>query len=766
MRDSKLIVTIGPSSESEHDLRVMKNKDIDFLRLNMSHSSLQDLERTHNLARKMGIEYILDTEGSQIRTACTNSDSLSLKDGQLIEIRGAVDDIEELSTMSNCVHDIMGGKLADGFFSFNPADALEDCAPGDILYIDSYGPVVQVIDISFISSGHIVGKVIVDGELFDKKAIYIDRRFQSGDHLPILSEKDQEAVRYGLREKISHIAVSYVRSGADVDLVREITDNRMLIISKIENKLALINLDEIIEKSDLLLLDRGDISKEIPAEKIPFIQQYILKQCRKSNKGVFVATNLLESMILNRKPTKAEVQDITNAVVNGAYGLTLSAETAVGQHPIRCINTMDRVITHVESIKKANENTVVRGMTNDFDLPSHYLVDHFTRLPIEPHGGKLVQVKDMDLDNVDIELMEKISIEDDLARDVFQIATGAFSPLCGFMNQDDLNSVLKNMKLSGGCTWPLPITLDVDKANSESIETGENYCLIDSRSEPIATLRVEQVYENERRLTSEAIYGTFDPEHPGVKRVLSQKPFLVAGEITSVNPMASIMSAYDLTPRQLRKLFYEKGWEKIAGFHTRNVAHRGHEYILSQTIEEELCDGILLHPVVGSKKKGDFNSKYILRSYELLMNNYFPKDKYILATFNTYSRYAGPREAVFTALCRKNYGCTHFIVGRDHTGFSDHYDDKASRQLLDGIEDLGIEIISFNEVFYSEEEKTYFQSNNFDKNLDSKSRKRISGTEQRKYLSRCDLPPDWLTRREISMMLRDAISNGEPVFAE
>tara|TARA_Y100000031_G_scaffold30468_1_gene33675 strand:+ start:1224 stop:1670 length:447 start_codon:yes stop_codon:yes gene_type:complete len=148
------------------------------------------------------------------------------------------------------------------------------------------------------------------------------------------------------------------------------------------------------------------------------------------------------------------------------------------------------------------------------------------------------------------------------------------------------------------------------------------------------------------------------------------------------------------------------------------------------------------------------------------MNNYFPKDKFILATFNTYSRYAGPREAVFTALCRKNYGCTHFIVGRDHTGFSDHYDDKASRQLLDGIEDLGVEIISFNEVFYSEEEKTYFQSNNFDKNLDSKSRKRISGTEQRKYLSRCDLPPDWLTRREISMMLRDAISNGEPVFAE
>jgi len=764
MRDTKLIVTIGPSSESEHDLRVMKDKAIDFLRLNMSHSSLRDLKRTHNLARQMDIDYILDTEGSQIRTACINGDSLSLQEGQLVEVHGAVDNFEELSPMSDYVHDIMGGKLAKSSFLINPDAALKDCVPGDVLYINSYGPVILVINKSPISSGHIVGKVIASGELFDKKAIYIDRRFQSGDHLPILSDKDLEAVRYGLREDISYIAISYVRSGADVDSVREITENRMRIISKVENRSALLNLDEIIEKSDFLLLDRGDLSKEVPSEKVPFIQRYILKKCRISNKGVFVATNLLESMILNRKPTKAEVQDITSAVLDGVYGLTLSAETAIGKHPVRCINTMDRVITHVESIKKASGNE--KGVTNDFDLPSHYLVDHFNHLPIEPHGGKLVQVQDMDIDNFDIESMPKISIYDDLVRDVVQITTGAFSPLCGFMNQDDLHSVLSDMKLSNGSIWSLPITLDVDKENAESIKTGENYCLIDSKSEPIATLRVQQVYKNERRLITEAIYDTDDPKHPGVKRVLSQKPFLVAGEITLVNRTASIIGGYDLTPRQLRKLFYEKDWEKIAGFHTRNVAHRGHEYILSHTIEEELCDGILLHPVVGSKKKGDFNSEYILKSYEFLMNHCFQKDKFTLATFNTYSRYAGPREAVFTALCRKNYGCTHFIVGRDHTGFSDRYDHKASQELLASIEGLGIEIILFNEVFYSEEKKTYFQSKNSDNKLDSINQKRISGTEQRKYFSRGDLPPDWLTRGEISKMLRNAITNGESVFVE
>jgi ATP sulfurylase len=216
----------------------------------------------------------------------------------------------------------------------------------------------------------------------------------------------------------------------------------------------------------------------------------------------------------------------------------------------------------------------------------------------------------------------------------------------------------------------------------------------------------------------------------------------------------------------LRKLFYEKGWEKIAGFHTRNVPHRGHEYILSHTIEEELSDGILLHPVVGSKKKGDFNSKYILKSYEFLMNHCFPQDRYILATFNTYSRYAGPREALFTALCRKNYGCTHFIVGRDHTGFSDHYDEKASQQLLDGINDLGIEIIPFNEIVYSKEQKTYFQPNNSDKNVSEKILQFLSGTEYRKRLNHGDPIPEWIVRKEISKMLQDAILNGESIFVE
>ena len=763
MRNTKIIVTIGPSSESEYDLRVMKDKSIDFLRLNMSHSSLQDLERTYNLSRKIGIEYILDTEGSQIRTACLNNKSLSLNDGELVEIYGAVDNIEEFSSISIDNHDNKNGPLTGKFFFLNPAAGLENCVPGDVLYINNNGPVILIIDKSQISSECLFGKVISSGELFDKKAVYIDRKFRSMDHLPILSKKDREAVRYGLSNNISYIAVSYVRSGQDVDSVREITENRMRIISKVENRSALHNLDQIIEKSDFVLFDRGDMSKEIPSEKIPFIQQYILKRCRKSNKGFFVATNLLESMILNRKPTKAEVQDITNAVIDGAYGLTLSAETAVGKYPIQCINTMDRVISHVESIKKSSGNVVEKDMTNGFNLSSRYLKDHFTHLPIAPHGDTLIQIDELDIDNLNIESIPKIEIDDDSARNVFQIATGAYSPLCGFMNQDDLNSVLNHMKLSNGSIWPLPITLDIDEENAEFIKTCENLCLIDSKNKPLGMLRVEQIYKNKRRLISKTIYGTDDPKHPGAKKVMSQKPFLLAGEITSVNRTASIMHEYDLTPRQLRKLFYDKGWEKIVGFHTRNVPHRGHEYILLKSIEDELCDGILLHPVIGSKKKGDFNSRYILKSYEILMQSHLPRDKFVLSSFNTYSHYAGPREAIFTAICRKNYGCTHFIVGRDHTGAASYYSSKDSQKVFREIKDLGIEIIFFDEIVYSKSQKTYFElsESNNNKTIDNEP---ISGTGFREYMSRSELPPSWFARENVSNMLLESISSGEEVF--
>jgi len=758
----KLMVTIGPSSNSERIFRIMKNKSVDFIRLNMSHSSIEDLKYSTNLANNVGIDYVLDTEGAQIRSGLLDDASLFLQEGEYVQIYVNSKVMERFSSVSNDSTIIAVDKISNKSFFLTPIEAIKTLSLGDLVYIDNFGPIISVVDVSTKSSGYIIGKVIANGELLNKKAVFVDKAFESQSELSVLSAKDEEAIGLGLKENISNIAVSYVRSGADVDLVKEVTNNKMRIISKIENRLALINLEEIIEKSDFLLIDRGDMSKEIPVEKIPFIQRYILDRCKSNDKGVFVATNLLESMVSNSKPTRAEIQDVTIAALDGFYGLTLSAETAVGKHPIRSINTMNRVIAHVEGIKK-NSPITVDAMIDDFNLPLDYLNEHFASVPIEPFGGILVRIGDMDIN--DIEFMPKIVINEDSARDIFQIAVGAFSPISGFMHQDDLHSVITNMQLSNGLIWPLPITLDIEESDGEAISIGEDCCLLDSRKRPLATMRVQQIYNNQKALISKAVFGTEDPKHLGVERVLNQKPFLLAGELISINPTAFSMGKYEFTPRQLRKLFYEKGWEKIAGFHTRNVAHRGHEYILSRVIEDEFCDGVLLHPVVGSKKKGDFNSKYILKSYEMMLKNYLMKDRFVLSAFGTYSRYGGPREAIFTAICRKNFGCTHFIVGRDHTGIANYYGSSNSKEVFDKIGDIGIEIIAFDEVVYSKKQKCYIQTDLKD---EKKSRNfyQISGTEFRKSLLQNQLPQSWLARREIAQMLLKSISRGEKVFVE
>ncbi len=743
----KLLVTVGPSTSEEKDLRIMRDKQVDFVRVNMSHSSLSELEYFLKLSKKVGIPFVVDTEGSQIRTGELNDETVFLKEGELVKLHS---------------NPIIGSKSA---FSLQPKEIIDTLELGDLLYCDFDGAILRVVDTSKLSEGYILVIVIASGQLLSRKSVVVDPVMPRNFSLPILSSKDLEAIKLSLREKIDYIAFSYVHSGSDIDGLRNLVGNKMKIISKIECNDALINLDEIIEKSDYILIDRGDLSKEIPPEKIPFIQMYILSKCRAKEKGVFVATNLLESMVENSRPTRAEIQDITTAILDGVYGLTLSAETAIGKHPIRCVNTMRRVIKHVETVPQVREISDSRILSYEKRLTTDYFKNNYvTSASVKPHGGILIDRSVSSYDHSELSHLPKIHINRDTEMDVVQIATGAFSPLEGFMNEDDLYLVVDKMKLSSGCIWPLPIVLDVDNKDVNKISVDGECLLIGYRNRPLATLKVEQIYDNDKKVLARKIYGTEDPQHPGVARIINKKPFLVAGKVKLLNRRVSEMSQYELTPLQLRKLIAEKGWEKIAGFHTRNVPHRGHEYILLKSIEDELCDGILLHPVIGSKKKGDFSSKYIMKSYEMLMQNHFPQDKFALSAFNTYSHYAGPREAIFTAICRKNYGCTHFIVGRDHTGVASFYDSKDSQRIFHKIKDLGIEIIFFNEIAYSTRRKTYFEFGLSENNKDVDG-KQISGSGFRKFISRSELPPSWYARKDVSNMLLDSISNGEEVFA-
>ena len=225
------------------------------------------------------------------------------------------------------------------------------------------------------------------------------------------------------------------------------------------------------------------------------------------------------------------------------------------------------------------------------------------------------------------------------------------------------------------------------------------------------------------------------------------------------------MLFYEITPKQSRRLFEERGWSKVVGFHTRNVIHKGHEFIQINAMEENNCDGLFVHPVVGKKKTGDFNAKYIIKSYELMNKNHYPKNRVLFGTFSTYSRYAGPREALFTALCRKNFGCSHFIVGRDHTGVKDFYHPKASHNIFERFPEIGIKAVKFDKVFYSQilEKHVHEQE---EKEHSEEDKLHVSGTQARKILENGDNLPGWFMRPEISQVIRDSIMKGEEVFVK
>ena len=334
---TKIIVTLGPSTNTMEKVSLIKSKNVNFVRINMSHSSIEDLEYFIDLAKQVNIPFIIDTEGSQIRTGVLNSEFISFKENDVIRIYN--DEIQGDSEKIN----------------LRPWQILDQLYEGDLLYVDFDTLVMRISDTSTINDGYISATIISSGKLGNNKGVVVDQRIERKISLPTLTPKDIEAIQVGLKWNIEHVAASFMRSGDAVNEVRRISKNKMKVISKVECKDAMENLDDIIIESDYILIDRGDLSKEIPIEKIPFTQKIILHRAKKLTTPVFVATNLLESMIENRKPTRAEVHDIINTIVEGAYGLTMAAETAIGKYPIGCINMLNKIINHSNLVINANE---------------------------------------------------------------------------------------------------------------------------------------------------------------------------------------------------------------------------------------------------------------------------------------------------------------------------------------------------------------------------------------------------------------------------
>jgi len=473
------------------------------------------------------------------------------------------------------------------------------------------------------------------------------------------------------------------------------------------------------------------------------LQKKIINIANSVNKPAYVATNLLESMISQKKPTRAEVNDVINTLLDGAGGLVLAAETAIGKYPVDCVNMIFRLIGVFQDF---NNSTALSEINN--------LIKSNISL-IEPHGGKLINRINLSYDNSKLQKLKSVNINKDTLVDIEQIATGVYSPIDSFMNKEEIESVLDNNKLLNGYTWTLPIVLQL---NSDDIYENQELALV-YEGEIVATLIVNSLFVLDLDSYVKKLYGTNDINHPGVKKTLENGNQFISGKITLVKFLDNDFRQYTLTPFESRLIFEHKGWNKIIGFHTRNIPHKAHEYIQSNALSKYNADGVFIHPVVGSKKIGDFKTDIIFDSYNILIKNKHLDNKNLLAGFNTYSRYAGPREAVFTAICRKNFGCSHFIVGRDHTGVGSFYKSNESVDYFDTVGDIGIEIIKYDEVVY--DNNLYYEVNDSIK----ETCLYISATKIRECLVENMSPPSYLIDENISSMLLENLSN-DNIFVE
>ena len=318
-----------------------------------------------------------------------------------------------------------------------------------------------------------------------------------------------------------------------------------------------------------------------------------------------------------------------------------------------------------------------------------------------PHGGRLInKLTRASLIDIRIEEAAKlptISVDNELRIDLENIAVGLYSPLNGPLTKNDFDSVVSNGRLSGDIPWTIPIVLDVSEKVSESLMEGDTVA-ISCDGEPFAVLSVEEKYSWDKEAYCQNIYKTTDSEHPGVQKTQIMNPVLVGGEIELFKETPGVFPQYRLRPDETRFLFKEKGWRTVAGFQTRNAPHIGHEYVQKTALS--FVDGLFINPLIGKKKVGDFTDIVIIESYEAMIKNYFLKNAAILVTLEMEMRYAGPKEAIHHAIVRKNYGCSHFIVGRDHAGVGSYYGPFEAQEIFDDYPDLGIAPIFFRNFFH------------------------------------------------------------------
>jgi sulfate adenylyltransferase len=363
---------------------------------------------------------------------------------------------------------------------------------------------------------------------------------------------------------------------------------------------------------------------------------------------------------------------------------------------------------------------------------------------IAPHGGYLVDRTGERPDNVDS--LEQLPLTSRELSDLDMLASGALSPLEGFMSRDDYERVLEEMRLAKGIPWALPVCLAVDRP-----PTDDQVALTDGSGKPVAVLEVDEVYEYDKEREARSAFRTTDDAHPGVARLYAQKPLYAAGRVTVFERAESAFRELALDPADSRAAFTDRGWKRVVGFQTRNPIHRAHEYLTKGALET--VDGLLIHPLVGDTKSDDVPASTRVECYRILLENYYPEGRVVLSAFPAAMRYAGPREAIWHAICRKNYGCSHFIVGRDHAGVGDYYGTYDAQLIFDEFEphELDIEPMFFEHAFWCKVCGQMATPKTCPHGGDDHVF--LSGTKVREMLSKGEVPPVEFSRPEVAEVL-------------
>ena len=367
---------------------------------------------------------------------------------------------------------------------------------------------------------------------------------------------------------------------------------------------------------------------------------------------------------------------------------------------------------------------------------------------IKPHGGKLVNR----ITKADPSRLYSISISEDLANDVENVADGICSPLEGFWEKKDFENVISKGRLSNGLAWTIPIVLDVDESTAANMKKAGKVLLQNHQGLGIAILHVKETFTFDKEKTAKGVYGTTDSSHPGVAKTMSMQDYLVGGKIDYIaRPEETEIRKYRLTPLQTREAFAKAGWKTIVAFQTRNPPHVAHEMLQKTSITTR--DGVFVNPVIGKKKSGDFVDEVIVKCYETMIKNYYPENRCKLGTLHTEMKYAGPKEAIHHAIMRQNYGCSHIIIGRDHAGVGTFYDPFAAQKIFDDYPELEISPVFFPAFFYCRKCLTYTNPKACPHDDDAKEQ--ISGTKLRQMIDDGKSPSEFILRPEVSKVILD-----------